>query len=226
MDYLLDRTNIHDVVTKLSFYLDTYQWDKLIDEVFIPNDLIIDYTPSLANEAIVTTATRTVGQWKGLMDGMDTAQHIPSALLISLPQPGPETDVPQTASVTCNVTVTLVRKDAEGGPQLSNGVRALIASHDYLSSLLSFIRAVTVFPLYLYLYFSFLFLYFPLFGDGTLRDIDADMKPPGRRYQGRYDIDLKRVSEGGSSGNPWRITRLKAKISWFSGNKKLLGLED
>ncbi|ODH38416.1 hypothetical protein ACO22_02367 [Paracoccidioides brasiliensis] len=164
MDYLLDRTNIHDVVTKLSFYLDTYQWDKLIDEVFIPNDLIIDYTPSLANEAVVTTATRTVGQWKGLMDGMDTAQHIPSALLISLPQPGPETDVPQTASVTCNVTVTLVRKDAEGGPQLSNG--------------------------------------------------------------GRYDIELKRVSEGGSSGNPWRITRLKAKIAWFSGNKKLLGLED
>ncbi|ODH53655.1 hypothetical protein GX48_00073 [Paracoccidioides brasiliensis] len=87
MDYLLDRTNIHDVVTKLSFYLDTYQWDKLIDEVFIPNDLIIDYTPSLANEAVVTTATRTVGQWKGLMDGMDTAQHIPRCRSAHQPAP-------------------------------------------------------------------------------------------------------------------------------------------
>ncbi|EEQ86448.2 uncharacterized protein BDCG_01568 [Blastomyces dermatitidis ER-3] len=123
VDYLLDRANIHDVITKMSYYVDTRQWDKLADEVFIPTDLIIDYSKCFGVEPTQTTAREIATNWKQLMDKVDAAQHIPSAILITLPQPGTETVEPRTAFATCNGAVTLVKKDADGGPLVSNGGR-------------------------------------------------------------------------------------------------------
>ncbi|PGG98246.1 hypothetical protein GX51_06894 [Blastomyces parvus] len=123
VDYLLDRANIHDVISKMSYYVDTRQWDKLADEVFIPTDLTIDYSKCFGVEPTMTTAGEIAMHWKQLMDKVDAAQHVPSAILITLPQPGTETVEPQTALATCNVAVTLVKKDADGGPLVSNGGR-------------------------------------------------------------------------------------------------------
>ncbi|OJD15145.1 hypothetical protein AJ78_04570 [Emergomyces pasteurianus Ep9510] len=123
IDYLLDRANIHDVITKMCYYVDTSQWDKLVDEVFIPTGLIIDYSKCFGTEAITSTAKDTVMNWKGLMEKVNTAQHIPSAIIITHPQPGQETAAPQTAFATCNVVVTMVKQDADGGPLVSDGGR-------------------------------------------------------------------------------------------------------
>ncbi|OJD26760.1 hypothetical protein ACJ73_01849 [Blastomyces percursus] len=125
VDYLLNRANIHDVTTKMSYYVDTRQWDKLADEVFIPTDLIIDYSECFGIEPTKTAARETATNWKQVMDKVDATQHIPSSILITLPQPGTETVEPRTAFATCNVAVMLVKKGegAEGGPLVSKGGR-------------------------------------------------------------------------------------------------------
>ncbi|EGC46159.1 conserved hypothetical protein [Histoplasma capsulatum var. duboisii H88] len=62
----------------------------LADRVLIPPDLVIDYSKCFGAEPTTTTVGATIASWKRLTDKVDTEQHIPSAILITLSQPGPE----------------------------------------------------------------------------------------------------------------------------------------
>ncbi|KAK2807526.1 hypothetical protein FQN50_005394 [Emmonsiellopsis sp. PD_5] len=159
-DFLIDRANIHDVLVKMSLYVDTKEWDKMIKEVLLsPGELVIDYTSLFGGEPQKLTAEEITGQWRGLMGLLDASQHVPSAIRIDLPQPGPETAVPQTAFVIAAANATLVKGERYG----YNG--------------------------------------------------------------GRYEIEFKRVSEDPQIGNPWRIAKLKAIITWFAGDRNILESE-
>ncbi|PGH07230.1 hypothetical protein AJ79_06334 [Helicocarpus griseus UAMH5409] len=77
-----------------------------------------------------TTAKDMTTMWKGQRATLDATQHVTTSLVIDLPQhlpqPGPEATVPQTASVSANVMATVVKEDAEGGSQFSDGRRYAI----------------------------------------------------------------------------------------------------
>ncbi|KAK2772968.1 hypothetical protein FQN52_004802 [Onygenales sp. PD_12] len=158
-DFLLDRANIHDVLVKMSLYVDTKEWDKMIKEVLSPDELVIDYTSFFGGEPQKLTAEEITGQWRALLGSMDASQHVPSAILIDLPQPGPETAVPQTAFVIAAANAALVKGDRSE----YNG--------------------------------------------------------------GRYEIEFKRVSEDPQTGNPWRIAKLKAIMTWVAGDRNILQAE-
>ena len=156
-DYLLDRANIHDVVTKIYLYTDQHQWDKF--EEFAAPSLLLDYTAMFGGQPRSVTPAELVETWKPFMAKMTSHQHILTSILIHLPQPG-ATEKPTKTTVDANVIVHLTRKDFEGGDLTSNG--------------------------------------------------------------GRPEIEVSKVSDDPSFGNPWRITGFKAIPLWMAGNTKVL----
>ncbi|KKY29808.1 hypothetical protein UCDDA912_g10277 [Diaporthe ampelina] len=66
-DFLLDRANIHDTVTKLAWYYDSHSEAGLRDEVFVP-EVHVDYSKILGGEPFTIAG--------------------PAHLIIELAQPG------------------------------------------------------------------------------------------------------------------------------------------
>ncbi|OJD17484.1 hypothetical protein AJ78_02405 [Emergomyces pasteurianus Ep9510] len=62
---------------KQSYYVDIRELDKLAGEVFIPTDLVIDFSKCFSTEAITTAAKGTATDWKKLMNTIDQTPHIP-----------------------------------------------------------------------------------------------------------------------------------------------------
>lgn len=122
-DYLLDRANIHDTVTKIYTYTDRHEWDKF-DEFAAPS-LLLDYTAMFGGEPRSVTPAELVETWKPFMSKMTSHQHVITSILIRLPQPGSMEKVSK-AQVDANVIANLVRKDFQGGERTSNGGRATI----------------------------------------------------------------------------------------------------
>ncbi|PBK67029.1 hypothetical protein ARMSODRAFT_1020995 [Armillaria solidipes] len=123
IDYLLDKANIHDTVTKGVLYIDLLRWDDLEKEVFT-DDIRVDYTSLFGGEVVDVKSKDQIESWKGLFKRVEKSQHISTALLIDLPQPG---SVPplEKVQVYVNYVVTLVPKDGEQ-KLVQNGGRYLI----------------------------------------------------------------------------------------------------
>ncbi|KAK0243277.1 hypothetical protein EDD85DRAFT_947421 [Armillaria nabsnona] len=114
IDYLLDKANIHDTVTKVVLYINLLRWDDLEKEVFT-DDIRVDYTSLFGGEVVDVKSKDQIEAWK--------AQRY-SALLIDLPQPG-SVPPPKKVQVYANYVVTLVPKDGEQ-KLVQNGGRYLI----------------------------------------------------------------------------------------------------
>ena len=122
-DYLLDRANIHDTITKMYMYTDRHEWDKFDD--FAAPSLLLDYSAMFGGEPRSVTPAELVDTWKPFISKMTSHQHVLTSILIHLPQPG-STEKVTKAGVEANVIVNLVRKDFDGGERTSNGGRATI----------------------------------------------------------------------------------------------------
>ena len=122
-DYLLDRANIHDTVTKLYLLTDFKEWDLLASEVPASTGITLDYSKLFGSPPAQHSPQELVSQWKTLISKMTTTQHIVTGLLIDLPQPG-QANTPTKATVIANVYVNLFREGMEGGSHTSNGGRA------------------------------------------------------------------------------------------------------
>ncbi|PGH17317.1 hypothetical protein AJ79_01201 [Helicocarpus griseus UAMH5409] len=69
MDYLLDRANIHDVVTKMTEHFNTQQWDKLVDEVFAEN-FVTDLSAYFGTPVRHLTGKETAAHWKDVVEAL------------------------------------------------------------------------------------------------------------------------------------------------------------
>ncbi|KAJ7322926.1 SnoaL-like domain-containing protein [Mycena albidolilacea] len=119
-DYLLDRINIEDTITKLLWYVDRQNWDAV--SALFAEEVVIDYTSMLGGEPVHTNGADQVKVWKGMLEYLDSTQHVASGILVDLPQPTVDKPVqrPMKANFTCNVSAHLVRYAARGGPIIHN----------------------------------------------------------------------------------------------------------
>ncbi|KAI3399808.1 hypothetical protein diail_5605 [Diaporthe ilicicola] len=125
-DYLLDRANIHDTVTKLAWYYDTHSEDGLREEVFAP-ELHVDYSKILGGEPFVTSGPAWAAQANKLVEKFDSSQHLYGHLIIELPQPGSSSAPPAKCKVLGQCGASMVRSAAgEGSSLLQNGGQTVI----------------------------------------------------------------------------------------------------
>ncbi|KAL1864343.1 hypothetical protein Daus18300_007767 [Diaporthe australafricana] len=125
-DYLLDRANIHDTVTKLAWYYDTGSEDGLREQVFAP-ELYVDYSKILGGEPFTIAGPAWAAQAKKLVEKFDSSQHLYGHLIIELPQPGSSSTPPATCKVLGQCGASMARREAgEGGSLLQNGGQAFI----------------------------------------------------------------------------------------------------
>ncbi|KAK2597061.1 hypothetical protein N8I77_012932 [Diaporthe amygdali] len=125
-DYLLDRANIHDTVTKLAWYYDTRSEAGLRDQVFAP-ELHVDYSKILGGEPFTVTGPAWAAQAKKLCESFDSSQHLYGYLIIELPQPGSSSTPPEKCTVLGQCGASMVRQGASGGSSLlQNGGQAII----------------------------------------------------------------------------------------------------
>lgn len=126
-DYLLDRANIHDTVTKLYLLNDLKLWDRLVAEVPASAGITLDYSKLFGSPPSKHSPKGLVDVWKPMMDEMTSTQHVVTGWLIELPQPGGGgKEKPTKAKVIANIQVVLNRKGVDGGDRTSNGGRGEI----------------------------------------------------------------------------------------------------
>ncbi|KAJ6616467.1 hypothetical protein B0H10DRAFT_1395958 [Mycena sp. CBHHK59/15] len=120
-DYLLDRVNIQDTITAMTWHVDRKNWDDL-SSVFT-DKLVMDYTSILGGGPVDTTAVDQAQTWKSMLEYIDSTQHVVAGILIKLPQPISDTPVgiPAVAECSCNCSVTLMRSAAHGDPIQQSG---------------------------------------------------------------------------------------------------------
>ncbi|KAI5927295.1 hypothetical protein F4810DRAFT_650181 [Camillea tinctor] len=123
--YLLDRANIHDTVTRLTFHIDTKSVEGLINEVYAPN-LVIDYTSMFGGEPQQTTGEEWSQKVGSMMARYDETHHVVTGLLIQLPQPTSKANRPDKCTVLSNVTAHMVRRNVKGEPIVHDGGRYIL----------------------------------------------------------------------------------------------------
>ncbi|KAF2234236.1 hypothetical protein EV356DRAFT_576908 [Viridothelium virens] len=111
--YLLDRAQIHDTLTRMYYAVDSQQYSLLSSHVLAPT-VTMDYTAMFGGEPIQRTAQAQQANWTELMQKMDVTQHILTSILPELPSPGPEASVPNKANAVVNVTAYLRKKLING----------------------------------------------------------------------------------------------------------------
>ena len=116
-DFLLDRANIHDTVTKLYLFADRRELDRF-DEV-AASSMVFDYTLMFGGEPQTFSPVELSEFYRNFLTKMSTTQHIVTSLVIELPQPGNSEEVAK-AKVTGNIIANLTRKDVDGGIRTSN----------------------------------------------------------------------------------------------------------
>jgi len=120
--YLLDRANIHDTVTKVPLYYDTHNTAALA-EVYGPS-IEIDYTSVLGGAPYTVSRAEWVAQAGRLLDGFASSQHVTTGIIAHLPQPGAGVARPEKVSVQAQVRGNMIGKSQTGdgeAPFMQNG---------------------------------------------------------------------------------------------------------
>ena len=108
--FLLTYLQIQELLTKLYSNFDTHQPQKLRAEVFAPS-IHVDYTALFGGEASQRTNEELVAIWTGLMEKLETSQHLVTGIL---PELTPENLVDGPVNVSANVTAYLRKKGGDG----------------------------------------------------------------------------------------------------------------
>ncbi|KAI1660052.1 hypothetical protein F4813DRAFT_401047 [Daldinia decipiens] len=123
--YLLDRTNIHDTVTRFTFNCDRKSRNGLVQDVYAPQ-IALDYTSMFGSQPFETTKeewAKTITSAAATYD--KSTFDYPRGLIIELPQPFNNTPRPDKCRVFANVTAHMVRQVVKGGPIMHVGVSLL-----------------------------------------------------------------------------------------------------
>ncbi|KAK4192796.1 hypothetical protein QBC35DRAFT_483410 [Podospora australis] len=116
--YLLDRANIHDTITKVPLYYDLRNIAGLRDEVYA-QELYLDYTSILGGEPFTIARDEWVDRASKIFESFSSTQHVTSGLVIHLPQPNtPGVRRPDTVSLYAQVAGHMV---GHPGPDGSSG---------------------------------------------------------------------------------------------------------
>ncbi|KAK3310646.1 uncharacterized protein B0T15DRAFT_489312 [Chaetomium strumarium] len=107
--YLLDRANIQDTVTKNSLYYDTRNISGLANEVYAAS-ILIDYTSILGGEPTTLSRTEWLEQAQGILQTFESSQHLISGIIIDLPQPAPASSSGGTTTTTTTTMATRPEK--------------------------------------------------------------------------------------------------------------------
>ncbi|KAF7323700.1 NTF2-like protein [Mycena kentingensis (nom. inval.)] len=119
-DYLLDKSNIQDLVIRVGWCCDRGDWDGLTK--LFADEVVVDYTEMMGGTPTHHTAAAQSQVWKDMLSGLDSTQHVFTGHLVDLPQPG-NIEKPGEASGSCNFLITLRRAAAAaaGGPAVQSG---------------------------------------------------------------------------------------------------------
>ncbi|KAK0461641.1 uncharacterized protein EV420DRAFT_1639937 [Desarmillaria tabescens] len=118
IDYLLDKANIHDTITKTFLYVDLLRWEDLEKEAFTDN-IRVDCTSLFGAGEESAYDDVCFLPLPYILPSHSSPRY--RSLLIDLPQSG-SIPSPMEAQVTANFSVTLVPKDGEKG-LVQNGGR-------------------------------------------------------------------------------------------------------
>ncbi|KAK4239072.1 hypothetical protein C8A03DRAFT_32870 [Achaetomium macrosporum] len=120
--YLLDRANIQDTVTKNSLYYDTLNIDGLANEVYA-DSILIDYTSILGGEPTTVSRAEWVDRVRSILQTFESSQHIISGIVVDLPQPSPKTTTarPDKASLKAHVGGNMVLNGQPSENVIQNG---------------------------------------------------------------------------------------------------------
>ncbi|KAK3939701.1 hypothetical protein QBC46DRAFT_387360 [Diplogelasinospora grovesii] len=123
--YLLDRANIHDTVTKLTICYDTQDIPTLIKDVFA-DEVDVDYTSILGGSPFRVGGSEWSERLGKIISAYDSTQHITTGLVINLPQPsgGTKQQRPDIVTVDAQAMATMVKASAAtdaAGSILQNG---------------------------------------------------------------------------------------------------------
>ncbi|KAK2747482.1 hypothetical protein CKAH01_06659 [Colletotrichum kahawae] len=127
-EYLLDRANIHDTITKLCHAYDTNSPTLLTTDVYTPR-IRLDYAAFFGADA---PSAADAADWArsaiGALEGMTATQHLLAGIVAGLPQPSSTSTStsatvvrPETCRARANVMAALVREGARGGALMQNG---------------------------------------------------------------------------------------------------------
>ncbi|KAK4035389.1 hypothetical protein C8A01DRAFT_48384 [Parachaetomium inaequale] len=111
--YLLDRANIHDTVTKVPLYYDTANLPGLLTEIYAPS-IGIDYTSILGGAPYTASRADWVEQVGGILDKFASTQHVTTGIIAHLPQPGANVARPETVTVHAQAGGSMVGKSESG----------------------------------------------------------------------------------------------------------------
>ncbi|KAG7292664.1 hypothetical protein NEMBOFW57_002701 [Staphylotrichum longicolle] len=112
--YLLDRANIHDTITKVPLYYDTHNLPGLLSEVYAPS-IEIDYTSILGGTPYTVTRTAWVDEVGSLLGKFASTQHVTSGIITSLPQPTANATRPERVTVQAQAAGNMVSKTPTEG---------------------------------------------------------------------------------------------------------------
>ncbi|KAL2169940.1 hypothetical protein VTG60DRAFT_5484 [Thermothelomyces hinnuleus] len=115
--YLLDRANIHDTLTKVPLYYDTVNIKGLESEVYAPS-IEIDYTSIMGGTPFTVSRAEWLERADGLLNKFASSQHVTTGIITNLPQPGANVTRPDKVTVSAQVTGSMVGKSesADGNP--------------------------------------------------------------------------------------------------------------
>ncbi|KAL2161571.1 hypothetical protein VTH06DRAFT_8133 [Thermothelomyces fergusii] len=115
--YLLDRANIHDTVTKVPLYYDTVNIRGLESEVYAAT-IEVDYTSIMGGAPYTVPRAEWIERADGLLRKFASSQHVTTGIITDLPQPGANVARPDKATVFAQATGSMVGKaeSADGNP--------------------------------------------------------------------------------------------------------------
>ncbi|GAB1310848.1 hypothetical protein MFIFM68171_01058 [Madurella fahalii] len=120
LQYLLDRANIHDVISKVPLYYDTCNLEGLTNEVYA-DEIHVDYTSILGGEPFVIPRSEWVDKIDVIMKGFASTQHVTSCIIADLPQPAPGATRPEKVNVLAEANGAMVGLDETASPLTING---------------------------------------------------------------------------------------------------------
>ncbi|KAK4205229.1 hypothetical protein QBC40DRAFT_271303 [Triangularia verruculosa] len=122
--YLLDKSNIEEVIVKVPLYYDLKSYSSLLSDCYAPV-LLVDYTSLLGGQPFTISSTDWVtNRVAPIIQGYLSSQHVTTGIVLpDLPQPSSPNQNhsrPTTVKVYAQVSGNLVSKDnnREGGTKL------------------------------------------------------------------------------------------------------------
>lgn len=114
---LRDRLEIVETCTRMAWYTDRREWDRL-EDVFA-SQVEVDYTSLNRGEPATIPRAELIAGWRSVLGGLRATQHLTGNHLVSLEE--------DSATCTATFQATHLSEDPHGGPRWTLGGDYLFA---------------------------------------------------------------------------------------------------